>query len=100
MSSHSPPPKAGLMGENLPTIPISSLFIWPDHFFVASPPDFPDGSAGEESACSAGDPGSIPALGSSPGGGNGNPLQHSWLGNPMDRGAWGATVYGVAESQM
>ena len=43
----------------------------------------------------AGDSGSIPGLGKSPGGGNGNPLQYSCLGNPMDRGAWGATVHGV-----
>ena len=42
---------------------------------------------------------SIPELGRSPGGGNGNPLQYSCLGNPMDRGAWGvATVHGVAKS--
>ena len=41
----------------------------------------------------------IPGLGRSPGGGNGNLLQYSWLGNPMDRGAWQATVHGVAKSQ-
>ena len=49
-----------------------------------------------EPACNAGDPGSIPALGRSPGEGNGNPLQYSCLENPMDRGAWRATVHGVA----
>ena len=43
----------------------------------------------------AGDVGSIPGLGRSPGGGNGNPLQYSCLGNPMDRGGWWATVHGV-----
>ena len=48
------------MGENLPTIPISSLFIWPDHFFVASPPDFPGGSDSKASAYNIEDPGSIP----------------------------------------
>ena len=42
----------------------------------------------------AGDAGSIPELGRSPGGGNGNPLQYPGLGNPMDRGAWWATVHG------
>ena len=41
---------------------------------------------------------SIPGLGRSPGGGNGTPLQYSCLGNPMDRGAWRATVQGVAKS--
>jgi len=46
---------------------------------------------------SAGDPSSIPGLGRSPGGGNGNPLQYSCLRNPMDRGAWWATVHGVAK---
>ena len=45
------------------------------------------------------DIGLIPGLGRSPGGGHGNPLQYSCLGNPMDRGAWWATVYGVAKSQ-
>ena len=46
-----------------------------------------------------GDPGSIPGLGRSPGGGNGNPLQYSCLENPMDGGAWQATVRGVAKSR-
>ena len=45
------------------------------------------------------DEGSIPGSGRSPGGGNGNPLQYSCVGNPMDRGVWGATVHGVAKSQ-
>ena len=45
------------------------------------------------------DPGSIPESGRSPGGGNGNPLQYSCLGNPMDRGAWWATVPGIAKSR-
>ena len=58
---------------------------------------FPCGSDRKESACNAGDPGSISGLGSSPGEGNGNPLQYSCLENPMDRGPWRATVYGVAK---
>ena len=49
---------------------------------------FPGGSAGKESACNVGDLGSIPALGTSPGEGHGNPLQYSGLENYMDRGAW------------
>ena len=59
---------------------------------------FPDGSAGKESTRNAGDKGdmcSIPRLGRSPGVGNGNPLQYSCLENPMDGGAWWATVHGV-----
>ena len=47
----------------------------------------------------AGDTGSIPGSGRSPGGGHGNPLQYSSLENPMDRGAWWATVHGVAQIQ-
>ena len=58
---------------------------------------FLGGSDGKESACSAGDPGSSPGLGRYPGEGNGNLLQHSCLGNPMDRGAWWATVPGVTK---
>ena len=46
------------------------------------------------------DVGSVPQLGRSPEEGNGFPLQYSWLGNSMDRGAWQATVHGVAESDM
>ena len=51
------------------------------------------------SAWNAGDPGSIPGSGRSPGEGNGNPLQYSCLENPMEGGAWQATVHGVAKSQ-
>ena len=51
----------------------------------------------EESACNAGDTGSAPGLGRSPGKGNGNPLQYSCLGNPMDRETWWGTVHGVAK---
>ena len=57
------------------------------------------GSEVEASACNAGDLGSIPGSGRPPGEGNGNPLQYSCLENPMDGGAWWATVHGVAESQ-
>ena len=60
---------------------------------------FPGGSDGKESACDAGDPGSIPGLGGSPGEGNGYTIQYSCLENSMDRGAWWATIHGVAKSQ-
>ena len=52
----------------------------------------------KESACNAGDKGSIPGSGRSPGEGNDNPLHYSCLGNPMDRGAWRATVSGAVKS--
>ena len=57
---------------------------------------FPHSSVGKESACNAEDPSSILGSGRSPGEGNGNPLQYSCLENSMDRGAWQATVHGVA----
>ena len=59
---------------------------------------FPGGSEVKASAWNAGDLASIPGLGRSPGEGNGNPLQYSCLENSMDRGAWWATVHGVAKS--
>ena len=59
---------------------------------------FPDSSVGKESARNAGDPGLILGLGRSAGEGIGYPLQYSCLQNPMDRGAWQLTVYGVQES--
>ena len=64
-----------------------SLFYW--HY----------SSVGKETAYSAGDPGSIPGLERSPRYGNGNPLQYSCLENPMDRGAWQATVHGLASAR-
>ena len=63
------------------------------------PVGFPDGSDGQESACNAGDPGSIPGSGRSPGEGNGNPLQYSRLENSMEKGTWRPTVRGITKSQ-
>ena len=65
--------------------------------------DLTDDSEGKDSTCNTGDTGdagSIPGSGSSPGGGNGNPLQYSRLGNPTDRGAWRATVHGVPKERL
>ena len=59
---------------------------------------FPGDSEVKASACNVGDLGLIPGSGRSPGEGNGNPLQYSCLENPMDGGAWWATVHGVARS--
>ena len=58
---------------------------------------FPGGSVIKNSPANAGDTGTIIGLGSSPGGGNGNPLQYSCLENSMDRGAWLAIVHGVTK---
>ena len=60
---------------------------------------FCGGSDSKESTCKAGDLGLIPGLGTSPGGGHGNPLQYSCLENSTDRGAWRIAVPGVAKSQ-
>ena len=59
----------------------------------------PYGSAGNESACNAGDLGLIPELGRPCGEGNGNPLQYFCLENSMDRGTWQAAVHGVSKIQ-
>ena len=60
--------------------------------------DFPGGPDSKESACNAGDSGSIPVLGRSPAEGKGNLLQYSRLKNPMDRGTYQPTVHGITES--
>ena len=60
---------------------------------------FPGDSVVKNPPANAGDTGSIPGLERYPGEGNGNPLQYSYLGNPMGRGAWLARVHGVATSQ-
>ena len=59
---------------------------------------FPGDAEVKNPSANAGDADLIPGWGRSPRGGNGNPLQYSCLGNPMDRGAWRATVYGVGKS--
>ena len=89
----------------LPPLPTPSIFPQaadtPAHFiwYICMPPCFPGGSEVKAFACNAGDLGSIPGLGRSPGEGNGTPLQYSCLENPMGRGAWWATVHGVAKSR-
>ena len=60
---------------------------------------FPCSSVSKESACSAGNPGSIPGLRRFPGEGNGNPLQYPCLENLLDRGVWWAAVHGVTQSR-
>ena len=70
-----------------------------DNSFILNLEGFPCNSVSKESACSAGDLGSIPGLGRCPGGANGNPLQYPCLENLLDRGAWWAAVHGVAKSR-
>ena len=67
-------------------------------FITLSHLGFPGGSDSKESACNAGDPGSISGSGRSPGEGNGSPLLYSCLENSIGRGAWWATVHGVGKS--
>ena len=83
--------------QNLFSVKIHNTSWWAALLLWATK-DFPGGSDGKESACNAGDLGSIPGSGRSPGEGHGNPPQYSCLENPMDRGAWWATVRRVAKS--
>ena len=83
-------------------LPCFYLFIyWLDEVYIRSLPtllDCPCSSVSTESISNAGDPGSIPGSGRSPGGGDGKPLHHSCLENPMGREAWWATVRRVTKS--
>ena len=63
------------------------------------PLGFPGGSVVKNLPANAGDEGLIPGSGRAPGKGNGNPLQYSFLENPMDRGAWWATMHRIAKTQ-
>ena len=77
------------------TFPILLLLTWLYHYlYILYIYGFPGGSDSKESACNTGNPGLIPGSGRSPGEGNGNPFQYSCLENPMDRGAWQASVHG------
>ena len=84
------PKSPALQADSLPGSPCS--------FSGGFPGGFPGGSEVTVSACNAGDLGSVPGSGRSPGEGNGSPLQYSCLQNPMDRGACWVTVHGVAKS--
>ena len=74
-------------------------FLCKYYHFPCASRGFPGASDGKESACNAGDLGIIPGLGRSPGRERGSPLQYSCLENPIDRGAWQATVHGVTQSR-
>ena len=70
-----------------------------ENYVLGFPGEFPGGSVVKNLPAVQEDVGSIPELRRSPGGEHGNPLLYSCLGNPMDKGAWWATVHGVAKSQ-
>ena len=76
-----------------------SIYLFLFIYIYANIWGFPGGSEVKVSACNAGDLGSIPGSGKSPEEGNGNPLQYSCLENPMDGGAWWATVHRIAKSR-
>ena len=107
MASYRKPPLRGPTDTSyltfLPTkkniFKVRFIIYTPQIYFSSNVFNCPHGSDGTESTCNVGDPGSIPGLERSPGEGNDNPLQYSCLENPMDRGAWWATVHGVAKSQ-
>ena len=91
-SEQSPLPSA-----NKATTPMEAMWgIVMRHLHLQT--SFPGGSVVKNPPANAGDADSIPGLGRSPGGGNGNPLQYSCLENPTARGTWQATVHGVAKS--
>ena len=83
-----------LPADSLSSKPAKSPLTYSSYYHKG----FPGGSGVKASAHNAGDLGSIPGSGRSPGDGNGNPLQYSCLENPMDGGAWWATVHGVTKS--
>ena len=87
--------------KNGSQLPVPGPVMYGEPLFKESPGivGFSGGSDGKESTCNVGDLGSIPGLGRSPGEGNSYPLQYSGLENSVDRGAWQAVVYGIAESQ-
>ena len=85
--SQIPREKKGSISHNVFTLTVTNNIGLPVGLVVKNPPT------------NAGDVGSIPGSGRSPGGGHGHPLQYSCLGNPMDRGAWRATVHGVSRRQ-
>ena len=82
-----------------PGIVLSTLDVLNHLLIITLRYGFPGGAVLKNLPVNRGDTGSIPGSGRSPGKGNGNPLQYSCLGNPMDKGAWQATVHGVAKSQ-
>ena len=89
-SRHLPDP--GIEPMSLTSPALASKFL------TTTPLSFPRGSDSKESVCNAGDLGLIPGSRRSPGEGNDYPLQYYCLKSSMDRGAWGATVHGVAKS--
>ena len=88
------PPPGNRPGPGIKPRPLASPAL-AGRFFTTVLKGFPRGSSGKEPSCQCRRPGLIPGLGRSPGEGNGNPFQYSYLGNPMNRGAGRAVVHGV-----
>ena len=85
------------MSQNFSNLCQGTQLFKRKHLFDKLPCWLKESVSCKESACNAGDLGSIPRLGRSPGEGNGNPLQYSCLGNPMDRGAGQGAIHGVSK---
>ena len=96
-SHGNPTTRPALRGACLPQIREGQKSQLPVSPALQASESFPGGSMVKNPPANAGDTGSIPGSGRSPGEGNGNPLQNSCLENPMDRGAWRATVHGVTK---
>ena len=89
---------ANFLTSDPPVLPSGRIFQnQAETLFRSALQSFPGGSEVKSRLADAGDACSIPGSGRSPGGGNGNPLQYSCLGNPMDGGAWRVTIYGVTK---
>ena len=105
-ASMRPPGTFSIGGRGEPSLTLSIMMPRHAHFFnfyfileYGWFSGLPPWLSSKESTCKVEDVGSIPGLERSPGGGRGNPLQYSCLENPMDRGAWWATVHGVTKSR-
>ena len=86
-----------VLNKQIRTLRPTEVNYLPQHHVAYK--EVPGGSDHKESTCNVRDMDSLPGLGRPPGGGNGNPLRYSCLENPMDRGAWQATVQRVTESR-
>ena len=97
-SSHFPQPESAMQWDIIVVTEVQNSTRKKKMHSQSQKCNFVKSSAGKESVCNSGDPGWIPELGRSPGEGISYPLQYSCLENPMDRGAWQATIHRVTKS--